>query len=645
MRGTDHGHSRRARPRTLLAGLAAVLLLAPVARAQPATTAAPFGSAEEADSAQQTAFAIPRLTRSDGSLAEVTLPAPLSPADAALGRRVFADQEHGRMAAAAREADSLDTNLLDGAIAADRYLGRFHRSTPEELRAWLAADGTQPEAGAIRALLARRLPGGAGLPPDRAPTELAPEAPAEPGPDDTAAEGARVMDPRLHGAVRNRLQAREYVAALRLIGNAKRLGPSAGALLRAEIARALFTHNWDGAALQVAASAWRASPVDQRVGRPALVAGLAAWRLGRQQVAGGWFERAAGAPVAAASVRAAGAFWAARAALHRHDLLGYRAWLRRAAAERRTFHGLIARRILGWGTGLILGREVLSPADLDALAATPRGLRAFALLQVGQTARAEAELRALWPEVADSPPLRRALLLAAAGAHLTELAAQLAGLVQEADGIPHDALRFPVPKLHPAGGFVVNTALVYGLTRTESNFDAAAVSPVGARGLMQIMPDTAREVSGNAHLRPAALHNPALNLGLGQRVLLSLAGLPVVHGDLIRTLASYNAGPGGFASWAADLRCGGDPLLFLEAIPVPETRMFVQRVLANTWIYAARLGLPAPSLDDLAAGQWPRVQPAPSEEDVADPRRLVNWTDPTSTPHAGTEQQLARSGP
>lgn len=615
----------------LVGGIAAALLLAHAATAQPAL--------DDGASIEQTAFAIPRPYQ-PGRLAEAALPTPLSPEQAALARRIFADQDAGRLAAAAREARSLHTHLLDGAIVADRYLGRFHRSTPEELRAWLAAYGTEADAGAIRALLARKLPKGAKLPPDRAPAVLASAPPEAPAPDeDVAANGAGAIDPRLRRAVQGRLHAHEYVAALRLVGDAKRLDPASTGLLRAEIARALFTRNWDGAALQVSADAWAAAPADRRVGRAALIAGLAAWRLGHLKVARTWFERAADAPVAAASVRADGAFWAARAALRRHDLLAYRDWLRQAAGERRTFHGLIARRILGWGTGLILGREVLSPADLDALAADPRGLRAFALLQVGQTARAEAEFRALWPDVADSAPLRRALLLAAADAHLTDLASQLAGLVQEADGIPHDALRFPVPKLRPRGGFVVNAALVYGLARTESNFDATAVSPVGARGMMQIMPETAREVSGNARLSVTALRNPALNLGLGQRVLLAVSGQPAAHGDLIRTLASYNAGPSGFAGWADDVRCGDDPLLFLEAIPVTETRRFVRRVLANTWIYAARLGLPAPSLDDLAQGRWPQVEAPRPAEDVA------NWTDPPAIPHARPEQQLARSGP
>ena len=57
------------------------------------------------------------------------------------------------------------------------------------------------------------------------------------------------------------------------------------------------------------------------------------------------------------------------------------------------------------------------------------------------------------------------------------------------------------------------------------------------------------------------------------------------------------------------MRDGGDPLLFIEAVPIDETRAFIPRVLTYTWIYAARMGMSAPSLDELAAGAWPRYHP------------------------------------
>ena len=80
----------------------------------------------------------------------------------------------------------------------------------------------------------------------------------------------------------------------------------------------------------------------------------------------------------------------------------------------------------------------------------------------------------------------------------------------------------------------------------------------------------------------------------------------VRRGELIRVLAAYNAGPGNLQRWQPANRHRDDPFLFIEAIPYDETRAYVQRVLAYSWIYASRLGLPAPSLDALAAGAFPR---------------------------------------
>jgi soluble lytic murein transglycosylase-like protein len=123
---------------------------------------------------------------------------------------------------------------------------------------------------------------------------------------------------------------------------------------------------------------------------------------------------------------------------------------------------------------------------------------------------------------------------------------------------------------------------------------------------MQIMPATAQYISGDLFYAADRLHEPAYNLQIGQRYISYLAGLDGIDNDLLRVLASYNSGPGNFGRWGADLNDGGDPLLFIEAIPVPETRAFVQHVLLYSWIYAARMHLPAPSLDELSAGEFPR---------------------------------------
>ena len=344
-------------------------------------------------------------------------------------------------------------------------------------------------------------------------------------------------------------------------------------------------------------------------------AGLAAWRLGREDEARTLFEAAWQAEQTTPAMRGAAAFWAARSALRLRDPAGYYMWMSRAAHERRTFYGLLARRVLGMGVEFAADRETLSQADLDAVAATPEGLRALALIQIGQTGRADAELRLLAPAIMASPSFGRAVLLVAARAGMPDLAGQLADFVQSEDGRPRDYTRFPIPRLRPAGGFSVDPALVYALARTESNFDSGMVSSAGARGLMQIMPETARFISaGNQRIQ---LHDPAVNLAVGQRYVGYLAGIDAVNGDLVRLLATYNSGPGGFGRWSGNIRDGGDPLLFIEAVPIDETRAFIPRVLTYTWIYAARMGMSAPSLDELAAGTWPRYHPASTVQVVS----------------------------
>ena len=138
------------------------------------------------------------------------------------------------------------------------------------------------------------------------------------------------------------------------------------------------------------------------------------------------------------------------------------------------------------------------------------------------------------------------------------------------------------------------------------------MSDAGAHGLMQLEPVTADYVIGATNqfaASPSRLQNAAVNLDLGQRYVGYLAASPHVEGDLSRLLASYNAGPTRLADWAVPDAGTGDPLLFMEAIPVAETRDFVHRSLTYLWIYAARLGLPAPSLDALAADIWPSYAP------------------------------------
>ncbi len=147
-------------------------------------------------------------------------------------------------------------------------------------------------------------------------------------------------------------------------------------------------------------------------------------------------------------------------------------------------------------------------------------------------------------------------------------------------------------------GIPIEPALAFAIARQESEFNPQAVSPAGARGLMQIMPATGRRLARKMNLRysPERLFNPAYNLRMGGWYLGSL--IDRFAGSYILAIAGYNAGPGRSEQWVRrfaqpgrDLRA---TLNWMETIPFKETRNYVQRVLENLQVYRARLNPDAP---------------------------------------------------
>jgi soluble lytic murein transglycosylase-like protein len=550
------------------------------------------------------AMSLPRPNRPNGVAG---LPQVLAPSDAARLGRVFEFQSRGDTATATREAERLDDRRLMGHILADRWLRPGAAEPPvPEMQSWLAEYSDHPDATSIYAMLRRRLPQGAPQPPAPADNSLAADADTVPEERDPAGRSVD-RDARLDRTVRQRLGDGDFDGALATI--TRGANGTYAALLRGEVALAMFHKARDEEAWILASEVAKLNP---NVAHPAFVAGLAAWGMGRPDRALTQFEAAARAEIGPPALRAAAAFWTARAAVRTRRPQLYVPWMLQAAQEPRTFYGLIARRVLGLAPGFAWERDVVGEAEGTALAETAAGWRALALLQIGQPGRAEAELRRLWPIAQNNPSLSRAMLAVAREAGLTDLASQVAALAQSADGRPRDYDRYPLPRLKPSGGFSVDPALLYAVALQESRFDATAVSPAGARGMMQIMPATAAYILSDPSLRGqriGKLNDPAFSLEVGQRYLHHLVAREVVDGDLIKVLAAYNNGPGNLARWAPAAAHRDDPFLFIEAIPVGETRIYVQRVLTYSWIYASRLGLPSPSLDAMASGAFPRFHP------------------------------------
>lgn len=543
---------------------------------------------------------------------EAAFPAVLADADVELYRRIFDLQEDGDW----KTADALIARLSDkqlmGHVLAQRYLHpTAYRSKYKELKEWMADYADHPDAPRIYKLAVIRQPQGWSAP--KPPADVRAQAPAPesvaagiPGRNLNRADRRRVRD--LQYQIRGDLRRGATLAVKRLIDTdeVKRLFSTAELdEARARLGRGYFTDGRDEWALKWAGDA--ADRSGRFIPEGHWTAGLAAWRLKKYAVAARHFEAVANTKKVSPWLAAGGAFWAARARLVGGEPEKVMALFARAAEHPRTFYGFIASHLLGQPVAFRWAMPPMSEATFRALAAMPRGHRALALLQVGENRRAERELQNLSAFADDE--LAKGILVLAAHGNMPSLAVRLDTRLSP-NGGGYDGAAFPLPAWEPEDGFRVDRALIYALIRQESRFNPKAKSWAGAHGLMQLMPRTASFVAGDRRFhrhgsKRRQLFEPELNLALGQRYVEILLADENIQGDLFLLAAAWNGGPGNLRKWRRKTDDLNDPLFFIESIPSRETRVFIEKVLTNLWIYRHRLGQPAPSLDAIAAGRWP----------------------------------------
>ncbi len=247
--------------------------------------------------------------------------------------------------------------------------------------------------------------------------------------------------------------------------------------------------------------------------------------------------------------------------------------------------------------------------DLGPLAADPRLIRGRELWEVGLYDEARRELEALRQAVSNDAvnSFRLASFLLDLGLYRSAILAMrqvltLAGYDDHARSLQAAAyfnyIRYGLyfrDLIEPAAqqyGF--DPLFLFSVVRQESLFEGFARSPAGARGLMQIVPDTGRDLVTRLgwppQFDPEMLYRPLVSVQLGTYYLASNRAL--MGGDLYVTLAAYNAGPGNALVWR-DL-AGGDPDLFLEVVRAAETRDYIRRIYEIYHIYRLLYGLPSP---------------------------------------------------
>ncbi|HEX8624441.1 MAG TPA: lytic transglycosylase domain-containing protein [Allosphingosinicella sp.] len=321
----------------------------------------------------------------------------------------------------------------------------------------------------------------------------------------------------------------------------------------------------------------------------AWLAGTAAQKLGRHADAARMFDRY-GRAAKSSQTRTKGFYWAARSAFNAGQQAQSSAWLDQAAAHPDQFYGQLALERLG--------RRVTPPSSAASALPSAAQRSAFEARPLVRATRALGDM-GRW---SDQSLFVRAIAEQAETESDRVLAAQFGRTIGRQDlgvWVSREARNKGQSFYDPAGfpevtlpaAYSTHWALAHGITRQESSFDRAAVSHAGARGLMQLMPGTAREQAGKLGMSydfGRLTSDPAYNVMLGTSYFQRL--LNQWGGNAPMAVASYNAGAGNVNKWVranGDPRGGADIVTWIEAIPYSETRNYVQRVLENAVVYDA----------------------------------------------------------
>jgi soluble lytic murein transglycosylase len=286
-------------------------------------------------------------------------------------------------------------------------------------------------------------------------------------------------------------------------------------------------------------------------------------------------------------------YWKARALIVKGQVADANQILAKLSQERH-FYGWLAAEELGPVAGEPMVTYQPPDEEVRQFARQPVIKRIEALFEA--EARYEARLEWMYLLDALDDPTR----IVAAQYALLKGWYDLAVLAADKTSRTHNfELRYPTPYrdyLQKASrNRAIDEAWVYGIIRQESRFMHYAKSSVGAGGLMQVMPTTAKWIAKKLGLNgyhDGMLHDIDTNVNLGTYYMRYT--LDTFNGQEVMATAAYNAGPSRARRWAANTPLEG--AIYAETIPFSETRNYVKKVLANAHMYAARLGLPVLTL-------------------------------------------------
>jgi len=314
---------------------------------------------------------------------------------------------------------------------------------------------------------------------------------------------------------------------------------------------------------------------------------------------------------------AAWRYWRARA-LNEKGMVGEANKIWGPLSRERHYYGWLAAEELDSVMGNVEQEYKVNDVEVTAIASHPAIKRALELHRLDMRWESKAE----WVWATRNFDDKQ--LLAAATYAMQQKWYDIAIATADNTRELHDFdLRYPTPYRdlfrEAATSQGVDEAWIYGLVRQESRFMHHAKSGVGAAGLMQIMPATAKWAAKRMGLdgyKQELIHDLGTNVGIGTYYMRYT--LELLNGQSVLATAAYNAGPSRAKRWQAITPL--ESAIYIETIPFAETRSYVQKVMANAQMYAPRLGKPPMSmkarLGVISGTSQPEELLADSEENI-----------------------------
>ena len=263
-------------------------------------------------------------------------------------------------------------------------------------------------------------------------------------------------------------------------------------------------------------------------------------------------------------------------------------------AKEHHYYGLLALEALGDVISAPSVTYTPTQEEVKTMAGVPGIQRALALQAIDMRAEARQE----WIKATETFDDKQ-IITAAELAARNEWVDNAINTAEKTKAMHNFALRYPMPHLETMKAYAkvnqLDEAWVYGLIRQESRFIKLAKSRVGASGLMQVMPATAKWIAnrlGEKAFKQHMIHELDTNVKYGTHYLKFT--MDKMDGQAVMATAAYNAGPGRPKRWA--LSRPVDAEIYAELIPFNETRDYVKKVMANAHYYAERLGKPRQTL-------------------------------------------------